>query len=354
MNGEARGISGELDPIWLDLLSAAIAAPSPLNSQPWSVEVFRQDTLDLYIDSTRLLPRIDPLSRQAHISCGAFLENLALAARHIGYRADITLFPGGWPGNGPVTGSPVARVELAGKSGEARDPLFSSILHRRTCREPHTTREVHPDILSALAGSQDQPFVALGYATDVSFRQEAAEYLEQAARYQLADDARLFEILSFVAIASSRNRGRMDGYGFSELGLPGFRGWLVRLSLALRSEAGKTRYIRDLLVRVTRLQARSAAGYGWITTRGDERHDQVRAGRGCQRVCLMGAAHGLCIQPMTQILEPYEGMEALQERFLSLLGTPGTHTVQVLFRFGYGDAGGRPVRRPVYDLIRRP
>jgi hypothetical protein len=355
MTGEPPGTSGELDPIWRDVLSAAIAAPSPLNSQPWSVGFPRQNTLDLFIDSRRLLPTLDPLSRQAHLSCGAFIENLSLAARQNGYLPDISLFPAGWPGDALVTAHPVARIELAGAGRGSADPLFSSIFCRRTCRERFTSQEVSPEIVSALAGSQDQPFVALTFATDASFREEMGGYLEQAAGYELADCGRLAERLSWIQVPGGRSRNTPDGYGVRELGLSRIQGWMARLHLALRCDLAKTRYIRTLLIGLTHRQARSAAGYGWIATKGDQRFDQVRAGRVYQRVCLTAASHGLCIQPMTTILEPYPGMEALQERFSTLLGIPGTHTVHMLFRLGYGDAGKRPLRRrPVHDLVRNP
>jgi len=353
MTGEPMGTAGVPDPIWQEVLSAAIAAPSPLNTQPWSVVFPRPETLDLFIDPRRLLPALDPLCRQAHLSCGAFIENLALAARRIGYVPDITLFPAGWPGDALVTAQPVARIELAGTTRDAADPLFSSIYRRRTCRERFSAQEIRPEIVSALAGSQDQPFVALAFATEPSFREELAGYLEQAAGCELADDARLAERLSWIQVPG--NRSTPDGYGLADLGLSRVRGWVARFHLALRSGMARTQYSRDLLAGLAKQQARSAAGYGWIATKGDWRFDQVRAGRAYQRVCLTAVSIGLCIQPMTAILEPCTGMEPVHERFSTLLGIPETHTVQVLFRLGYRDGGNRQVqRRPVHDLVRHP
>jgi len=51
----------------------------------------------LSIDHSRAARALDPLGRQVFISCGAFIENLDIAAREFGYRADIDLFPAGWP-----------------------------------------------------------------------------------------------------------------------------------------------------------------------------------------------------------------------------------------------------------------
>ena len=350
MTGEIPGTPRELDPIWQQLLSAAIAAPSPMNTQPWSVASPRQATIDLFIDPRRLLPALDPLSRQAYLSCGAFIENLELAARRNGYAPDTTLFPAGWPGDALVTAHPVARVDLARTTPGAADPLSSFLNVRRTCRERFTGQEISPEIVSALAASQDQPFVALAFATAESFREEMAGYLEEAVAYELADAARFAERLSWTRLQGTR--ATPDGYGFRDLGLSRVRGWVARFQLALRSGSGRTEYTRNLLAGLAKRQVRSAAGYGWIATKGDRRFDQVRAGRAYQRVSLTAASTGLCIQPMTAILELYPGMEPVQERFSALLGIPGTHTVQVLFRLGYGGGGVPLVRRPVHDLVR--
>src|SRR5512136_1405547 len=76
--------SVERGDLWYWILSHSVAAPSPLNVQPWSVAFQGPLTLDLFLDTKRCLPLIDPTLRQVHISSGAFIENLEIAAREAG------------------------------------------------------------------------------------------------------------------------------------------------------------------------------------------------------------------------------------------------------------------------------
>jgi hypothetical protein len=338
--------------IWHRILSHSVAAPSPLNSQPWSVLLKGPLILDLFLDTKRFLPGIDPTFRQVYISSGAFIENLDIAAREAGYKAEISLFPSGWPGTSLNPDQPVARIELTGDNNINPDPLFSYIHTRYTNRRIYTTQEILPGIFSALAGSFDQQFTSFGFSDNRLFREELAGYLKKAREIELSDSDRLAELLSYVQLIQNTESERLDGYGSTELGLNGITGWLSRIRLLMCPSDSKTRYATTLLIRLTQKQADSAAAFGWIVTRGNFRHDQVRAGRAYERVHLTAASLGLCLHTMTPILEPYPCMEALHQKLRDLIGIPDTHTVQMLFRLGYSDPGFPSKRRFVKDLVR--
>jgi hypothetical protein len=88
-------------------LSHAILAPSAHNLQPWIVELTGYADAVLYCDPGKLLPQVDPFGRQTVIGLGCFLETLAIAASHEGFRADIGLFPEG-VAEAALDGRPVA------------------------------------------------------------------------------------------------------------------------------------------------------------------------------------------------------------------------------------------------------
>ena len=334
------------------ILSHSVLAPSPLNTQPWAVTTRGDHTLDLFLETTRLLPHIDPTSRQACISCGAFIENLDIAAREVGLRTDIALFPSSWPGAIISPDQPVAEIEFTQDSRIAVDPLFSWIKVRHTNRRIFTKELIPSEVLSALAEASDEPYTTFGFSADSTFRQELVELITRATEITLTDGNRFSEIVSYVRILRTSGNTYPDGYGTRDIGLHGIRGWLLYLPLRVVPERLKNDYAGGLLVRLVRKQAESAAAWGWIATKGNSRHDQVRAGRAYERVHLTAASVGLSLQPMTHILESYQGMEEVYGRFLNLIGIPDTHTVQVLFRLGYSDPETRRARRPVKDLFR--
>jgi hypothetical protein len=340
--------------VWHFILSHAGAAPSPLNIQPWSVLQRGPLSLDLYLDAKRFLFRIDPKLRQAYISAGAFIENLEIAAREAGFRADISLFPSGWPGTSLATDQPVARIELTSCDSIVPDPLFPFLHTRYTNRRIYTAQEILPVTFSALAGSFDQQLTSFGFSAEPSFREELAGYVKKAVEIELSDPDRLAELLSYVRFIPQTGTGQQDGYGSGEVGLAGITGWLSRIRLRMCPGGSKTRCTKALLIRLTQKQAESAAAFGWIVTKGNFRHDQVRAGRAYERVHLTAASLGLSLHSMTSILEPYPGMEEPGEKFRDLLGIPDTHTVQMLFRLGYSVPSSRSERRPEKDLVRTP
>ena len=74
------------------ILNYASLAGSSHNSQPWKVEVFPNDSILVFADTSRLLNVVDPKGIELYISIGAFIENLDIAANALGYRTEITLY----------------------------------------------------------------------------------------------------------------------------------------------------------------------------------------------------------------------------------------------------------------------
>ena len=114
--------------------SYAVLAPHSHNLQSWLVDLSRPDEIELRCDLTRLLPETDPYSRQIMMSQGTFIEQLDIAARERGQRAEITLFPEGVFEPHRPDARPVARIRLTADPGVAKDPLFAQITRRHTNR----------------------------------------------------------------------------------------------------------------------------------------------------------------------------------------------------------------------------
>ena len=71
------------------LVSAAILAANPHNTQPWLFEV-GDDRIDLFADRSRHIGAVDPFLREMYIGLGCALENLVLRAHP---RATNTVLP---------------------------------------------------------------------------------------------------------------------------------------------------------------------------------------------------------------------------------------------------------------------
>ncbi len=74
------------------LLSAAVAAPSMHNTQPWRFEV-NGTVIDVFLDGSRALPAEDPTGRAMRIAAGAAIFNLRCAAASMGFDSWFGLVP---------------------------------------------------------------------------------------------------------------------------------------------------------------------------------------------------------------------------------------------------------------------
>ena len=332
------------------LASRAGTAPSPLNTQPWLVRFHGPARIELFTDPARILPALDPDFRQVIIAQGAFIENLDIAAGALGFSTDITFFPAGWPGTSLDLSAPVARIDLARSPGKESDPLAAALPLRRTNRRPYEPAPISTGMLTRLAESYDQFAIPLGMITDTGSLPVLAGFIEQATALALDDKRRFREIRSFLDIPGTSYR--QDGYGLSHLGLGSLSQAGFRLKYAFLSGERKEILLKETLIRLSRLQASSATGFGWITTTGNLRVEQLNAGRAFERVALTAQSIGLSLQPMTQVLADYPGVEDLNSALHEFLGIPASRTIQVFFRMGYARPAPQAPRRPVDAFTR--
>lgn len=332
------------------LVAGALTAPSPLNIQPWLIRFPAPGRIDLFIDPDRILPALDPYFRQILISHGAFLENLDIAARSCGIRTDITAFPAGWPGARLDLADPVARIDITDDRAVENDPLAAALSLRCTNRRLYRDTAISQDTLTHLSDAYDQCFIPMGLLSDRGSRLAIAGFLERATVVELAGEERFRELRSFLA--ATHPEPRVDGYGLPHLGLSPLFRFGARLRMALLTEERRDAFLKETLIRLARQQAATAAVYGWITTTGNLRIEQLNAGRAFERVALTSASLGLSLQPMNQILSDCPGMEDLRHELYDFLSIPETRTIQMFFRIGYAAHVPHTSRRPAESIIR--
>ncbi|HYN75965.1 MAG TPA: nitroreductase [Candidatus Limnocylindria bacterium] len=127
------------------VVSAAVLAPSVLNTQPWRFRA-RDDVIEVWADADRGLTRLDPQGRELLISCGAALFNLRLSIAVLG-RATVTrILPD------PDQPTLVAQVRVGGPSrATARERRLHEVIPtRRASRHPFERADIPPDVLTAI------------------------------------------------------------------------------------------------------------------------------------------------------------------------------------------------------------
>ena len=88
---------------------------------------------------------------------------------------------------------------------------------------------------------------------------------------------------------------------------------------------------------------RATPAYAVLTTPGNERLDQIAAGRRWLRLHLAATTLGVSLHPVSQSLQEYPEMAEHYDAVHNMLAKGG-ETVQMLGRLGYGPAVSRSLR----------
>lgn len=337
--------AGETDPRRY-ALAHAILAPNPHNRQPWLIDLAGENEIVFFADLDRLLPATDPFDRQIVIGCGAFLELLDLAARNLGKRTEITLFPEG-EAQPRLDARPIAHIRLA--DGGSRDALFEQIVHRRTNRKPFEDREVAASELDAIAAAAAQAPLSFAYANGGALRDALRQLAWNAFEREFQTPAAHGETVELMRVGAAEISEHRDGIAISgmKVEFARFFGLVNRRTLA-DIDNDQT---RDGLEE-WRPWALEAPAYVWINSPDNTRATQIAAGRAYARLNLAATARGLAMHPWSQALQEYPEMAELHAEAERLMNAPGDARVQMFARVGYGREMKPAPRRGLGEHIR--
>lgn len=323
----------------LDVLAYAILAPNPHNMQPWQIALGEGGEFTVFCDFERLLPETDPPNRQITIGFGCFLELCRQAAAEVGLRADIRYFPEGEP-QPLLDKRPIAHVELVEDSSVRPDPLFSTVLDRRTNRLPFdTSQPVDPGVLAEVqAGTVEGVEVLATADTDLVAELRSLAIGAWGVEWNTASTRReSIEVMSIGKVqVNARPYGlSMDDRLTSTVGLLG----LMSPEALDNPESSAYRESYNFYERA----CASSMAFVWSMTPTNSRRAQLDAGRAWVRTQLIANALGLSFHPLSQALQEFPEMDEYYKRAHELLSSSAGETVQMLARLGYApDIGPAP------------
>ena len=328
-------------------LSYALLAPNSHNLQPWIADLREVRTITLWTDPARLLPMTDPVHRQITVSGGTFLELLVLALGAEGIAADVTLFRDGGRADAEVGSNPFARVVLG--EGAVKDALFDQILKRRSAKGVYDLdRPVGAEAVAAIVAAAGGPGLAWG-ASRADQVQPLRDLARRGWHVEVDTDRTYRESVEKMRIGAEAIAEARDG-----LSMHGPFFWWVRVLGLMTPQAQMTPGS------FARAQARDfmdgaingTPGFLWLTSAANDRAAQIEAGRAYVRANLKATELGLGMAPLSQLIQEFPEMAALQRGFYDLIGVPEGHTVQMFVRLGYGATPAPSPRRRLDDILK--
>jgi len=343
----------------MQVIAQAVLAPSGHNMQPWTVQLDKRNStvLYLYADPTRLTPAVDPSARQTMVSQGTFLAYLQVAAAHLGYSAELALFPNGTYDETNLRSSmserPVARITLA-KDASAKTTDYRSIFRSDTNRSPYTAAPLTSSQTRSLTALAANSSATLSIRSDAKDMKTLGDFgiegtlieTKYAAATQESDDL-------FYGTEQAKNAAR-SGFAVEGQGTSGFMKYflqgLITIVPAVNDDAAGAKNA----IALTRSGVAHTAAYGLISTPGNTRSEQVEAGILYARVCLHARTLGLVMQPLSQVLQEYP-MMAAPYAAIHADYAPDGQTIQMLVRIGTPTTQ-YPVtmRRDAHALVHAP
>lgn len=320
-------------------LSYAILAPNPHNRQPWQVDLHDDTSATLYCQLDRRLPETDPFNRQITIGLGCFLELLSIAASQSGYQAQVTPFPQGEDPSS-LDARPVAHIQLLANPALPQGSLFTAISARRTDRSAFDlSRPVPPAELAQLGLASGKETINTFISAPVTV-QELRALSWQAWLIETDTPDKHLETINLTRIGRREIEATPDGISLSGALIEGlFTLGMISKEKMSDPQSAAFQQAREFM----RPAISTAMAYGVIATKGNNRLDQLAAGKTYLRMALEAARLGISIHPLSQALQEYPEMTGPYARIHKRLA-PAGETLQMFARLGYG-AGAKPAPR---------
>ncbi|MGW6316501.1 MULTISPECIES: Acg family FMN-binding oxidoreductase [unclassified Streptomyces] len=310
------------------LVSAAVAAPSIHNTQPWR---FRLDpdtvTLEIRAARGRGLGHTDPHGRALHVSVGGALLNLRVAVAHFGWEPVTRLLPR------PHEPDLLAAVRL-GRTARTSTPtsgLYEALWRRHSSRFPFSDRPLPTPVIAELIEAAHVEGALLGRPepddTDRLLRLTGEAERRNATTPDRATESRRW---------SHDPDGTRLGVPPRAQGVQDSRGHVPMRDFTANRKA------TALIARP--FETRSSILL--LSTAHDRRTDWLRAGQALERVLLVATSHGVRASLLHQALEWSDLRELL---------TPAPRRrrehAQMVIRLGYGPEGPASPRRTARQAL---
>jgi hypothetical protein len=329
----------------LKAIAIGLNAPSAHNTQAWKFKIINDTEMILYVDETRLLPQSDPPARQIHISCGCFLEALAIGCSGIGYEVIISLLPEGNYSPTEIGKKPVALVKLIENKSAAQHPLFDFIFERRMNRMVYKG-----NLLSSEEFAQLNTHCKTIYSK-TTFINESAEIEKYKNVFSKAMNIESHtlptneETRRMFRFSKKEASFKRDGLTFEANNLSGLKLFLAKAVTKNTAESWNKKRTIETGLENFNTTLNSAKAFVFWTTSTNTILDQVNIGRDFYQFSLALTKNGMYMHPLNQANQEYNEMTEIRNELDNLVGIQGEEKIQMIVRIGRAEKPFESYRR---------
>ncbi|MFV0545911.1 MAG: Acg family FMN-binding oxidoreductase [Bacteroides sp.] len=313
---------------FIKIIEYASKAPSGHNTQPWKFHI-DCESITVMPDWSVALPVVDGSHRELVISLGCAIENLFIAANHLGYAAHITTCRL----EGIVVG-------LTRSDALVEDALFDQIERRQTNRGLYNGDRVTDEQLKELRSVRQGYRVHFHFAeVGTPLANTMVHYIMKGNEIQMNHADFKNELLSWIRFNKGEVERLRNGLSYATFGSPSLPRVLAKpiVRLFLQSHI-QNRSDKKKIDRSSHLVV--------CTTRHDTMEEWVVLGRNLQRFLLKATEMGLACAFLNQPCEVTTLAAALQKA-LPLHGEYPT----LILRIGYAKPLPYSPRKEVGSLL---
>lgn len=326
-------------------MEIAVHAPSPHNVQPWRIRLVSDNEAELYIDSTRTLPKEDVTGSFIISTMGLFIEALDILAGdhdlHIEYdliTPPESIAPAILESETPRL-IPFAKLHLVSEAWKTsyEPELF---LRRRTSRLHLLDRAIRPESMEALRGISAEWHQNFAVTSDA----------DQIERILKANTAALFadlnspdyhdEIVEWFRFTEKQSLKHLDGLDARCMNTSPMNYWLIANvpKLLLLPIA------KQLMARMYRAQLGRIPMLGILSGKFWKAEDAIEAGRFLMRFWLETARQNLYIHPFGNLVTNDIAAAAVEKDL-------GINDIWLIFKLGYSNEPPKSHRLPIDKIL---
>lgn len=313
------------------LIEYGSKAPSGHNTQPWKF-LFKESEIEIHPDFERGLPVVDADNHALYISLGCATENIILAAKNIGYEAELEI-------KKDSSGIDFISIKLNRDNEAQKDDLFNYIEKRQVARNLYDKSPIPDDQLIQLLDSTQFEGIKVVPFTSLEEIDILKRFIIEGSNLQFQNKAFIAELVSWIRFSKHEVEEKMDGIWNASMGMPTTGRFLGNIIMkhfvSAKSEAKRWEKV------IT-----GSAGFALFSVEKNDVFNWVNLGRAFQRFGL--TATKLKINH-AHVNMPCEELSVRDDMKLKL-GLENVHPL-LLIRFGYSAPMPYSYRRPIDDMI---